>query len=92
MHAKDSGNNIITMLGCKHSNAIEDLMKQFVDNFNLIASKEEKKCWKCKAPHKEEILTNGVLLIVFSNEETKDAISFSEKYEDKMPIVTKRDI
>jgi len=48
--------------------------------------------WKCKAPHKEEILTNGELLIILSNEETKDVTSFNEKDEDKMPIVTKRDI
>jgi hypothetical protein len=47
---------------------------------------------KCKAPHKEEILKNGVVLIVLSDEETKDATSFSEKDEDEMPIVTKRDI
>ncbi len=66
-------------------------MKQFANNFNLLASKK-KKNWKGKAPHKEEILTNNVLLFVLNNEETNDAISFSEKYKDKMPIVTKKDI
>ncbi len=43
MHAKDSGNNITTMLGCKHSSAIEDLTKQFVDNFSFFASKKKKR-------------------------------------------------
>jgi hypothetical protein len=42
MHAKDSENNITTMLGCKHSSAIEDLTKQFVDNFSCLASKKKK--------------------------------------------------
>jgi hypothetical protein len=47
---------------------------------------------KCKTPHEEEILKNDVLLIVLSDEEAKDATSFSEKDEDDMPIVTKRGI
>jgi hypothetical protein len=91
MHARDNENNITIMSRCKHSSATKDLMKQFANNFNLLASKK-KKNWKCKAPHKEEILTNNVLLFVLNNEETNDAISFSEKYKDKMPIVTKKDI
>jgi hypothetical protein len=37
-------------------------------------------------------LTNGVVLIISSDEETKDAISFSEEDKDEMPTVTKRDI
>jgi hypothetical protein len=37
-------------------------------------------------------LTNGVLLILVSNEETRGVISFNEKDKDKMPIVTKKDI
>jgi hypothetical protein len=53
---------------------------------------KRKKGWKCKAPHKEEILTSSSFLIVLSNEETKDAISVSEENKDKMSIVTKRDI
>jgi hypothetical protein len=92
MCARDIENNITTMSGCKHSSAIEDLTKQFADNFSLLASKEKKKGWKCKAPRREEILTNGVLLIVLSNEEIEDVISFSEEDEDKMPIMTKKDI
>jgi hypothetical protein len=67
------------------------LMEQFADSFNLLTSKE-KKGWKCKALHKEEILKNSVFLIVLSNKETKDATSFSEEDKDKMPVVTKRDI
>jgi hypothetical protein len=43
MHAKDSENSITTMLGCKHSSAIEDLMKQFVNNFSLLTSKKKKR-------------------------------------------------
>jgi hypothetical protein len=89
--ARDSENNIITMSGCKHSSSIENLMEQFVDNFTFLVSKE-KKGWKCKAPHKEEILTNDVLLILLSNEETKGVISFSEEDKDKMPIMSKKDI
>ncbi len=46
----------------------------------------------CKTPHKEEILKKGVLLIVLSDKETKDATSFCEKDEDEMPIVKKKDI
>jgi hypothetical protein len=42
-HARDRENNITTMLGCKHSNAIKNLMKKFVDNFSLLTSKEKKK-------------------------------------------------
>ncbi len=91
-HAKDGEDNITTMARCKHLSAIKDLMKQFVDNFSLFASKDLKKGWKCKALHKEEILTNGVVLIILNDEETKDAISFSEENKDEMPTMTKRDI
>ncbi len=69
-----------------HLNAIEKLTKQFADNFNLPTSKE-KKGWKCKASHKEEILKNGVLLIVLNNEEVKDATSLSIEDEDEMVVV-----
>jgi hypothetical protein len=42
--------------------------------------------------HKEGILTNGVLLIILSNEETHDATSFSEKNEALMLVVIEKDI
>jgi hypothetical protein len=40
---------------------IEDLTEQIVDNFNLLHSKE-RKGQKYNATHKEEIMTNGVVL------------------------------
>jgi len=52
-HARDNDENMITMLGCRHSNPIEDLTKQFANNFNLFPSKE-KKGWKCKTMHEEK--------------------------------------
>jgi hypothetical protein len=52
-HARDSDENMITMSGCRHSNPIEDLTKQFANNFNLFPSKE-KKGWKCKTMHEEK--------------------------------------
>jgi hypothetical protein len=39
-HAKDGEDNITTMARCKHFSVIKDLMKQFVDNFSLFASKD----------------------------------------------------
>jgi hypothetical protein len=39
-HARDTENNITTMLGCKHLNAIEDLMEYFTNYFSLLAFKE----------------------------------------------------
>jgi hypothetical protein len=39
---------------------MEELTKQFGNNFNLPTSKE-KKGWKCNTPHKEKILKNGTL-------------------------------
>jgi hypothetical protein len=53
MHARDSDENMITMLGCRHLNTIEDLMKQFANNLNLFPFKE-KKGWKCKTMHEEK--------------------------------------
>jgi peroxiredoxin len=70
---------------------IKDLTKQFANNFNLLHSKE-KKGHKYNATHKEETMTNGVVLNVLSNEETKDATSFSEEDEEEILIVTERDI
>jgi hypothetical protein len=74
-----------------HSSAINDLIEQFANNFSLLISKE-KKGQKCKAMHKEEIMTNNVVLIVLSDKGTKVATSCNEKEEDEMPIMTKRDI
>ncbi len=31
----------ISLLGCRHSRIIEELMKQFTNNFNLLASKKK---------------------------------------------------
>jgi len=31
----------ISLLGCRHSSIIEELMKQFTNNFNLLASKKK---------------------------------------------------
>jgi hypothetical protein len=41
-HARDSEDNMTTMLRCRHLNAIDDLIKQFANNFILLASKEKK--------------------------------------------------
>ncbi len=38
-HVKDNEVNKTTLSGCKHLNTIKELMKQFVDNFSLLASK-----------------------------------------------------
>jgi len=77
-HVKNSEDSITTLLGCKHSSAIEELTEQFTNNFNLLAS-EKKKGLKCKVPQKEKILKNGVFLIVLSDEEIKNATSLNEK-------------
>jgi hypothetical protein len=61
--------NKITLLKCRHSSAIKELTKQFIKNFSFLAS-NERKGWKCNALHKEEILKNGVLLIVLNDKET----------------------
>ncbi len=79
-HAKDSDESMTTMSRCKHLNVIKDLTKQFANNFSLSLSKE-KKGQKCKIGHKEEILRNGVLLIVLKDKKTKDAIAYSEEDE-----------
>jgi hypothetical protein len=42
--------------------------------------------------HKEKILKNGVLLIVLSNEEVKDATFLSKEDRDKMLVIIERDI
>jgi len=54
---------------------------------SLPASKE-KKGRKCKALHKEEILKNGVLLIVLSDNKAKDATSFSEELSENSTHTT----
>jgi len=72
-------------------NVIDDLMEKFAKKINLFISKD-KKGRKCKVVHKEEIMTNGVVLIVLSDKGTKDATFCNEKEEDEMPIVTKRGI
>jgi hypothetical protein len=70
---------------------IEDLMEQFANNFNLLHSKEMKG-HKYNAIHKEENMTNGVVLNILNDEETKNAKSFSEEDEEEIFVVTKRDI
>jgi hypothetical protein len=42
--------------------------------------------------HREEIMTNGVILNVLGNEEIEEATSFSEEDEEEIPIVIDRDI
>jgi hypothetical protein len=42
--------------------------------------------------HKEEILKNGVILIVLNNDEIEDATSLSEEDNTEMLVMTKRDI
>lgn len=71
--------------------AIEDLTKQFTNNFNLLHFKE-RKCRKYNAMHNEETMTNGVVLNVLNDEEIEDAKSFSEEDEKEILIVTERDI
>lgn len=71
--------------------AIKDLMKQFANNFNLFHSKE-RKGWKYNVAHKEETMTNGVVLNVLGDEEIEDARSFSEKDEEKILVMIERDI
>ncbi len=51
--AKDSEERTTTV--------IKDMMKQFADNFSLFHSKERKGC-KYNVMHKEETMTNGVIL------------------------------
>ncbi len=53
---------------------------------------KRKKVEITKHPHKEEILKNGVFLIVLSDEEAKDATSLSGEDEDEMLVVTKKNI
>lgn len=90
-HARDSENSMTSMLGCRHLNAIDDLTKQFANNFSLLASKEESgKKWK--ATNKEKIMTNCVGLIILSDKGIEDVTSCSEKEEDEMPIMIERDI
>jgi len=91
MHATDNEDNMTTMLKCRHSSAIDNLMEQFVNNFSLLISKY-KKGRKCKVAHKEEIMTNGVVLIVLSDKGTEDATSCNEKEEDEIRSMKKRDI
>jgi hypothetical protein len=80
-----------TLSICKHLSAIKELTKLSIDNFNLLASQKEKG-QKCKILHKEEILKNGVLLVVLRDKEAEDVISFSEKNEDEMSVVIKKEI
>ncbi len=90
-HARDNEDNITTMLRCKHSSTMDDLMEQLANNFNLLISRE-KKGRKCKTTHKEEIMTNDIVLIVLSDKGIEDATSCNEEEEDEMTIMTKRDI
>ncbi len=71
--------------------AIKDLMEWFVDNFSLFHSKE-RKGWKYNVVHKEETMTNCVVLNVLCDEETKDARSFNEEDEEEILVMTEKDI
>jgi predicted transcriptional regulator len=71
-HVKDNDERMTT--------TIEDLTKQFVKKFNFFQSKK-RKGRKYNALHKEEIMTNGVILNVLSSKEIEDVTSFSEEDE-----------
>jgi hypothetical protein len=72
-HVKDNEERMTT--------TIEDLTEQFVKKFNFFHSKE-KKGQKYNAAHKEEIMINGIILNVLSEEEIEDATSFNEEDEE----------
>jgi hypothetical protein len=40
MHVRDIEDSKATLLGCRRSNAIENLIEQFANNFSLPTSKE----------------------------------------------------
>ncbi len=86
-HAKNTEDNMTTMLGCRHLNVIDDLTNQFANNFSLLTSKE-KNGEKCTTTHKEKIMTNGIVLIVLNNKGMEDVTSYTEEKEDEMPIMT----
>lgn len=68
---------------------IEDMMKQFANNFSLLHSKENKG-QKYNATHKQKTMTNGVDLNDLSIKETEDAKSFSEEDKEEIIVMTKR--
>jgi hypothetical protein len=61
---------------------------QIIEDFFLLKKKNQ----KCKTMHKEEMLRNGVFLIILNDEEIEDATSFNEEDKDEMLVVRKRDI
>ncbi len=65
--SKDNGENITSTLECKHLSVVEHLTNQFADNFSLHVSKE-KEVVKSITMEKDELFTNGVVLIVLSDE------------------------
>jgi hypothetical protein len=67
MLARNNGESITSTLGCRHSNAIKHLIEQFANNFSLNVSKE-KKVPISKTMEKGELFTDGVVLIVLSDE------------------------
>jgi predicted transcriptional regulator len=71
-HVKDNEERMMT--------TIKDLIEQFVKKINFFHSKE-RKGRKYNATHKEEIMTNGVMLNVTSNKEIEDATSFTKEDE-----------
>ncbi len=92
MLVKNSGDNITSILGCRHSNAIKHLIEQFTNNFSLNVFKK-KKVPKSKIMEKDELLIDGVVLIVLSDEfEIEDLPTSSEEDEYEMAIVTDCDI
>ncbi len=48
-HVKNSEDNKTTLLGCKDSSIMEELIEQFTDNFKLLASKEKGLKMQCIA-------------------------------------------
>ncbi len=77
-HVRNIEDKMTTMWRCMHSSTIDDSMEQLANNFNLFISKE-KNGRKCKAAHKEEIMRNGVVLIILSDKGIEDATSCNEE-------------
>jgi uncharacterized ubiquitin-like protein YukD len=89
MFAKDNGESITSMLRCRHSNGIKHLIEQFANKFSFNVYKG---C-EIKIMEKDELLANGVVLIILSDEfETKNGLACSEKDEYEMAIVIDHDI
>jgi uncharacterized protein YdeI (YjbR/CyaY-like superfamily) len=68
------------MSSCSHSNAIEELTKHFVDNFNLHTSRKNMKS-KSITNNNKIFLVKGFLNIFTSNKEGEDTTTSKETNE-----------